>query len=139
VGEALKPEQEVAYSSKKTAAVQLVTAKKTVKDFPDFKDGTKPAFSFKMEGQGTAVFRVDRDWSSITLKADKFTAYLKEEGLGEIIKLRAAAGEADADGKERYRRCLKAVVHAGGKPDETPTKPVGQVFEIVPGKNPYAL
>ena len=139
VGEAFKPEQEVAYSAKKTAALQLVTATKTFTDFPDLKDGTKPALAFKMPGPGTAVLRVDRDWSSITLKADKFTAYLKEEGLEEVVKARAAAGEADADGKERYRRCLKTIVYAGGKPDDTPTKPVGQVFEIVPGKNPYAL
>jgi uncharacterized GH25 family protein len=139
VGAALKPEQEIGYSAKKTAALQLITAKKTVKDFAEPKDGAKPAFGFKMEGQGTAVLRVDRDWSSITLKADKFTAYLKEEGLDEIVKARADAGEADADGKERYRRCLKTIVSAGGKPDDAPTRPVGQVFEIVPGKNPYAL
>lgn len=139
VGEALKPEQEVGYSAKKTAVLQLITATKTVKNFPDLKDGSKPAFAFKMEGKGTAVFRVDRDWSSITLKADKFTGYLKEEGLEEIVKARAAAGEADADGKERYRRCLKTIVHSGGLPDDTPTKPVGQVFEIVPVKNPFAL
>ncbi len=139
VGEAFKPEQEVAYSAKKSAALQLVTAKKTFTDFPLVKDGTKPAFAFKQDAPNTAVLRVDRDWSSITLKADKFTAYLKEEGLEGIITARAAAGEADADGKERYRRCLKTIVHAGGEPDDTPTKSVGQVFEIIPATNPYAL
>ncbi len=139
VGEAFKSEQEIPYSAKKTAAIQLVTAKKSFTDFASLKDGVKPAFAFKMEGANTAVLRVDRDWSSITLKADKFTAYLKEEGLDEVIKARAAAGETDADGKERYRRCLKTIVHAGGAADDTPTKPVGQVLEIVPSKNPYAM
>ena len=139
VGEAFKAEQEVAYSAKKTVAVRLVTAKKTVAEFPLLKDGAKPAFAFKLDPPNTAVLRVDRDWSGITLKADKFTAYLKEEGLDEVIKARAAAGEADADGRERYRRCLKTIVHAAGDPDDTPTKPVGQVFEIIPGKNPYAM
>lgn len=138
VGESFKSEQEIAYSAKKTAALELVTAKKTFTAFPDLKDGTKPAFAFKAEAN-TAVLRVDRDWSSITLKADKFTAYLKEEGLDDIIKARAAAGETDADGKERYRRCLKTIVHAGGDPDDTPTKAVGQVLEIIPAKNPYSL
>ncbi len=139
VGEALKPEQEIAYASKKTAAVQLVTAKKVVKNFAEPQEGAKPALAFKMEGPGTAVFRYDRGWSSIVLKADKFTEYLKEEGLEEIIKARAAAGESNADGKERYRRYLKTVVHAGGAPDDTPTQSLGQVLEIVPLKNPYAL
>lgn len=138
VGEALKPEQEVAYATKKTAALQLI-ASKGAKQVAEQKDGAKPAFAFKMEAPGTAVLRVDRDWSSVTLKADKFTAYLKEEGLDEIVKARAAAGEADADGKERYSRCLKTIVHTGEKPDSTPTEPVGQVFELVPAKNPYAL
>ena len=139
VGDAFKPEQEIAYASKKTAALQLVTATKTVKNFAEPPAGAKPALAFKMEGTGTAVFCYDRDWSSITLKADKFTAYLKEEGLEDVIKARTAAGESDADGKERYRRYLKTIVHTGGKPDDTPTQPVGQAFEIVPLKNPYAL
>jgi uncharacterized GH25 family protein len=139
VGEALKSEQEIAYSAKKTTALELVTAKKTVSDFPALKDGAKPAFAFQMPTTGSAVLRVDRDWSSITLKADKFTAYLKEEGFDEIVRARTAAGETDTDGKERYRRCLKTILHAGGTPDDAPTKPVGQVFEIVPAKNPFAL
>lgn len=138
VGEHFKPEQEVAYSAKRSAAVQLASAKKTVTEFPLLKDGAKPAFAFKLDAPNTSVLRVDRDWSSITLAADKFAAYLKEEGLDEVAKARAAAGEANADGKERYRRCLKAILHAGA-PDDTPTKAVGQVFEIVPAKNPYAL
>ena len=107
VGDQFKPEQEVAYASKKTAALQLFTATKAAKNVAELPDGSKPALAFKMEGTGTAVFRYDRDWSSITLKADKFTAYLKEEGLEEVIKARAAAGESDADGKERYRRYLE--------------------------------
>ncbi|MBM3979704.1 MAG: DUF4198 domain-containing protein [Planctomycetes bacterium] len=138
VGEHFKPEQEVAYSAKKTPLVRLVTAKGAAQ-ISEAKNGTKPAFAFDMPGTGSAVLRVDRDWSGITLKADKFTAYLKEEGLDEIVTARAAAGEADADGKERYRRCLKTVIHGGGKPDAAPTEPLGQVLEIVPLKNPYAL
>lgn len=139
VGECFRPEQEVAYSAKKAAALELVTAAKTFTDFPLLKDGEKPAYRFKMPAANTAVLRADRGWSSITLAADKFTTYLKDEGLDAVVEARATAGESNAAGKERYRRCLKTVVHAGGDPDDTPTRAVGQVFEIVPGKNPYAL
>src|SRR5262245_1849321 len=139
VGDGFEAEKEIEYSSKKTTALELITAKAKVKEFPDLKDGTKPTVSFKMDAMNTAVLRIDRGWSSITLKADKCTEYLKEEGLEHIIKARSVAGEADADGKERYRRCLKTILHAGGEPDDTPTKPLGQVLEIVPGKNPYSL
>jgi uncharacterized GH25 family protein len=139
VGAALKAEQEAAYSPKRTAVLQLVCAAKSVTEFPNLKDGGKPALAFTMPAAGTAVLRYDRDWSSIALKADKFNAYLKEEGLEAILQARGAAKEAGAEGKERYRRCLKTIVHGGGKPDDTPIKPLGQVLEVVPGKNPYAL
>jgi uncharacterized GH25 family protein len=137
VGDEFKPEQEVAYQPKKTAALKLVTAAGTA-DVPALKEGAKPAFAVTAPAAGTAVLRHDRDWSGITLKADKFTAYLKEEGLDRVIKLRADAGEADADGKERYRRYLKTILNTG-KPDDTATQRLGQTFEIVPQKNPYAL
>jgi uncharacterized GH25 family protein len=137
VGDHFKAEQEVAYQPKKTAALQLVTATGTT-DVAALKDGAKPAFAVVAPAAGTAVLRHDRDWSVITLKADKFTAYLKEEGLDHVIKLRADAGEAEADGKERYRRYLKTILNTG-TPDDTPTKRLGQRLEIVPQKNPYSI
>jgi uncharacterized GH25 family protein len=137
VGDHFKAEQELAYQPKKTAALKLVTVA-GIADVPEAKDGTKPAFDLTAPETGTAVLRHDREWSAITLKADKFTDYLKEEGLEHVIKLRADAGEAQADGKERYRRYLKTILNTG-KPDDTATKRLGQLLEIVPAKNPYSL
>ncbi|MBA4063837.1 MAG: hypothetical protein C0501_09020 [Isosphaera sp.] len=139
VGEAFKPEQEVAYQPKRTARLELHAGKQLTADFPGLKDGAKPAFAFPAPKAGTAVLRVDRDWSSIALKPDKFAAYLKEEGFDDVLKARDAAGEAGADGRERYRRYLKTVVQVGPDGDDTPTKPLGQRFEITPAKNPFAL
>lgn len=137
VGEALKPEQELPFTAKKTPISELATARDS-EPLAEAKVGTKPAFSLALSGAGTAVLRVDRDWSHITLKADKFTAYLKEEGLGHVVEAREKAGEANADGSERYRRCLKALLH-GGTPDGAATRQLGQVLEIVPSKDPYTL
>jgi uncharacterized GH25 family protein len=137
VGEELKAEQEVPFAAKKTPIAELATARDSA-PLAEAKAGAKPAFSLALPGTGTAVLRVDRDWSHITLKADKFTAYLKEEGLGHIVEAREKAGEANADASERYRRCLKALLH-GGTPDGAATKQLGQVFEIVPTKDPYTL
>lgn len=137
VGEELKPEQELPFAAKKTPVAQLATKSDDV-PLAEAKVGTKPAFALALPGTGSAVLRVDRDWSSITLKADKFTAYLKEEGLGHIVEARERAGETRADGSERYRRCLKALLH-GGTPDGAAARQLGQAFEIVPTKDPYTL
>jgi uncharacterized GH25 family protein len=137
VGEELKAEQELPFTAKKTRISELATARDR-EPLAEAKVGTKPAFSLALPGAGTAVLRVDRDWSHITLKADKFTAYLKEEGLSHIVEAREKAGAANADASERYRRCLKALLH-GGTPDGAATRQLGQVFEIVPTKDPYTL
>ncbi len=139
VGEAFKPEQEIAYQPKRTAKLELHAGKQLTADFPGLKDGAKPAFAFAAPKAGTAVLRVDRDWAGLTMKPDKFAAYLKEEGFDHVLKARAAAGEAGADGRERYRRYLKTVVQVGPDGDDTPTRPLGQRFEITPAKNPFAL
>lgn len=139
VGDAFKAEQDVAHQPKRTAKLELHAGGRAVTDFPGLKDGAKPAFTFTAPKAGTAVLRVDRDWSTLTMKPDKFAAYLKEEGFDDVLKARDAAGETDTDGRERYRRCLKTVVQVGPDGDDTPTKPFGHRFEITPAKNPFAL
>ena len=139
VGEDFKSEQEVPYQPKKTMVLQLQTQKGMLDKFPGLHEGDKPAFQIDAPKAGTAVLRVDRGWSTITLKADKFTAYLKEEGFNDVVKLRADAGESETEGRERYRRCLKTIIQVGPDTDETPTKTLGQLLEIIPRKNPYSL
>ncbi|MBX9582212.1 MAG: DUF4198 domain-containing protein [Gemmataceae bacterium] len=139
VGEHFRSESEIRWQPAKTTQLDLVTAAGTTDLFREDGDGTKPAARLTLAKPGTAVLRMDRDWSRIELAADKFDAYLKEEGLEAVRKARKEAGEADKPGRERYRRCLKAIVQCGDAPDDTPTKAVGQVLEIVPEKNPYRL
>ena len=139
VGEHLKSENEVRWQPAKTPKLDLVTAAGTTDLFRKDGDGSKPAVRLTVAKPGTAVLRMDRDWSRIELAADKFDAYLTEEGLEAVRQARKDAGEADKPGRERYCRCLKTVLQAGDVLDDTPTKPVGQVLEIVPGVNPYKL
>ena len=139
VGEHFQSENEVRWPPAKTPKLDLVTAAGTTDLFHKDGDGSKPAVRLTVAKPGTAVLRMDRDWSRIELAAAKFDAYLTEEGLEAVRKARKDAGEADRPGREKYSRCLKAILQVGDAPDDTPTKPVGQVLEIVPEVNPYRL
>ncbi|GJM18497.1 MAG: hypothetical protein DHS20C14_07100 [Phycisphaeraceae bacterium] len=63
------------------------------------------------------------------LTADAFHAYLKEEGLAQIIEMRRELGEADQPGREIYERCAKSVISAGEADPED--QPVALPYEIV--------
>ena len=69
-------------------------------------------FAAKLDCAGTQLFALDSHPNFVTLPADKFTAYLHDEGLDDIIKQREAAGNAATPGRERYRRHVKALLQA---------------------------
>jgi uncharacterized GH25 family protein len=73
----------------------------------------------------------------MTIEAQKFEAYLKEEGLERIIAERAKTGKQAAPGRERFYRCAKSLLDVP-KSSETPA-PLGFTLELQPRKNPYAL
>ena len=71
-------------------------------------------FAAPIECGGTQLFALDSHPNLVTLPADKFTAYLHDEGLDDIIKQREAAGKSATPGRERYRRHVKALLQASG-------------------------
>ena len=103
------------------------------------KDGADPAGVIRPEQPGlyTVVYR--NVPSRIELEAEKFEAYLREEGLDAIITSRRDRGESAKPGKEQYSRCAKSLLWAGSGPAKGFQKPVGLPLELVPDKNPYKL
>ena len=98
--------------------------------------GTKPAIAVSL-GVGAHLLVLDRKEVDITLPPAKFEAYLREEGLSAIVAARAARGEATREGRERYVRCLKALVRIGAASDPMAgTRVIGQRLEIVPEHDP---
>jgi uncharacterized GH25 family protein len=75
------------------------------------------------------------------LAADKFTAYLQDDGLDNVVALRRQRNETTKPGREAYRRCAKTLLLAGpaDPTDQTFARPTGQILEIIPEQNPYAL
>ncbi|NVO32902.1 DUF4198 domain-containing protein [Hymenobacter lapidiphilus] len=92
---------------------------------------------------GTHLVALVTNNALITLEADKFSAYLHQEGLDNVLALREQRGHTDQPGREAYRRCAKTLVQAG-PPSPTDTasawaRPVGLPLELVPEQNPYTL
>jgi uncharacterized GH25 family protein len=74
------------------------------------------------------------------LAADRFAAYLAEEGLDAVLAAREAAGETEREGRELYARTTKALLAVGGSAAarEAADQPLGLPFELVARSNPYA-
>jgi hypothetical protein len=92
---------------------------------------------------GTTVLTFDSQPNTIALSADRFHAYLHDEGLDFIKARREATGAAKKPGRERYRRFVKTLLQAQG-PSPLPADPtfgvvVGQQLEVVPLNDPLAL
>ncbi|RXK55115.1 DUF4198 domain-containing protein [Oleiharenicola lentus] len=95
--------------------------------------------AFALPSPGTHVLALDSNPSFITLEAEKFNAYLKEEGLTAILAQREQAGETNTPGKERYIRNIKTLLMAGGRSDDTWKVRTGQRLELVPLDNPATV
>ena len=96
---------------------------------------------------GTHLVAFDSQPINLELPAEKFHAYLHEEGLDFVRRQREAAGVDHTPGRERFRRHIKTLIQvspAAGTPDSTPTtatyaQRVGQRLEVMPLNNPLTL
>ena len=101
-----------------------------------------------LSDSGTHLVVFDSQPSLLTLSADKFHAYLHDEGLGFVQQQREAAGTDKTPGRERFRRHVKTLIQvspapgappAGTKPDMTYAQRSGQRLEVLPLNDPLAL
>ena len=104
-------------------------------------DTFRTALRFAQPGTHVVVLRSTD--SFIELPADKFAAYLREEGLDNVLKLRQERGQQATPGREAYRRCAKALVQVGeatavpAAADSACRHVYGLALELVPDQNPY--
>jgi hypothetical protein len=110
-------------------------------------DGQDPAGWLRPTAGGPLVLVYTNTPSRIELDGEKFEAYLREEGLDAIAKLRVEKGESGKPARELYSRCAKALVEVpGGEGGMSSVatanlfaRPVGLRLEIVPEVNPIEL
>lgn len=97
-----------------------------------------PALRLAMDTSGSHMVAFDSNPSQVTLSADKFHAYLHEEGLDHIIAQRDRAKQTETPGRERFRRHVKTLMRVGDVSDGTYAVRTGQRLEIIPSSDPLA-
>jgi uncharacterized GH25 family protein len=108
-------------------------------------DSVAPAVTYGVPG--THVVALTSTLAFSELPADKFTAYLRAEGLDKALLYRQQQGQTTTrPGREAYRRCAKVLVLATSSPraplnpaDTTYRRSLNLPLELVPEQDPYHL
>jgi len=101
--------------------------------------GDTSFFSVKVGAAGTYVLGVSTRPNIIALKAEEFNAYLKDDGIPDILAARKKDGELGVPSKERYHKHVKTMVQVGEARTEHYATALGYPAEIIPVTNPYSL
>ncbi len=101
-------------------------------------EGNRDLGDATVGGSGEIVVAVNTSPTLIELEPAKFTDYLKEEGLAEIIKWREQHGESSKPGKERFSKYAKSILVSGDS-NGFANHSVGFAIEIIPEADPYTL
>lgn len=134
------------FSQRQCAKMQLYTSRAQT-DLKQFlsADTTESEVLLAIGNAGTHLVAFDSEPLHITLAADKFHAYLHDEGLDFVKTQREKAGTADQPARERYYRNVKTIIQSGSakrlgqSEDLTYATRTGQRLEILPTSNPAAL
>ena len=105
--------------------------------------GRDPAGIGRVAAPGLQWIGYQSQPTPMLLDARKFEEALKDEGLERVVAERARRGQSNAQGRERFSRCAKALLDSKGAKAGARAgvfdAPLGFTLELVPRKNPYAL
>jgi len=97
-------------------------------------EGRDPAGFFRA-GRDTAVVAYWSKPAFIEMPAQKFEAYLREEGLDDVLATRKARGQNAQPGREYFTRYAKTLL-SGTRQSDAVTRPVGLELELIPDRDP---
>jgi uncharacterized GH25 family protein len=103
------------------------------------RDGSDPAGLLRATSPGLMVIGYRSRPSPVTLPAEKFTEYLKEEGLDAVISARARGQASQREGREIFSRAAKSLVRSGTMAPEAGDRALGFPIELVAERNPYQM
>lgn len=86
---------------------------------------------------GTYLIYLHSHASYIELDAEKFNAYLKEDGISNILQRRENNKETNKPAREKYERFAKTFVQCGNVVSDITRKKTGDKLEMLLGSNPY--
>jgi uncharacterized GH25 family protein len=102
-------------------------------------DGRDPAGLVRITEPGIYVVGYESTATVLELAADRFEAYLREEGLEHVLRHRVERGETNRPGREAFARCAKTLVLAGTAAPAGYDRALGFILELIPEQNPYGL
>ena len=103
------------------------------------KDSVDETFSVSLAEEGTHLLVLESNAAFIKLDGGKFTEYLQEDGLDEILYARETAGISRDSATELYSRHTKLILQSGTVADDDFKKNLNLPIEIIPEKNPADL
>ncbi len=137
-GDAFVLEEERPYQEYIIRKFDWVSSDKTENLMPSSKDSMFPALTKRMENSGLGLVAMERSYAFITLTPEKFTKYLEEERLTNIIELRKKSATRTAE-REKYTRYLKSLVCVDAPKGDQYKRIVGHKLEIILLQNPYTI
>ena len=123
----------------KVARLLHLSGGKSENLIPTLQEGKGKKVSVALQEEGTHLFTMQSNNSFIKTNGEEFNAYLKEDGLDDILEVRTKLGKLADSARENYARCAKLLVQVGSQTDDTYKVIVGLPLEIIPLTNPYAL
>ncbi len=102
-------------------------------------DNEGDSLQFSIHEEGTAMVTFNNINSFIELEAEKFNAYLQEDGLQSAIDYRTHQNETDSIGREYYQRSVKTIVQVGALKTAVYKKQTSLPVDIIPLSHPYQL
>lgn len=92
-----------------------------------------------LKGPGTYVVGVSTKPKIIELSADNFEAYLKHDGIEDVLRARQVAKGPRTSVRERYSKHVRTILQVGGVQTNDFSRPLGYPAEILIQQNPAAL
>lgn len=136
-GHRLKAQKELPLEKEMTPRLDLFSSAGRTDLLALSKEGQCPAIEYRTNFEGHGLLVTDRRFTEITLSADKFRGYLSSEHHLDLLTTRDDSGQR-LEEKERYARCVKALVQVGSVSGSTFHDLVtGQKLEIILKTDPY--
>jgi uncharacterized GH25 family protein len=103
------------------------------------REGADPAGLLRVADPGLLVVGYFSNPSAVDLPAEKFNQSLRDEGLDEIVALRARRNQTGATGHEVFLRCAKSLLLSGPPNRLQRDRQLGFPLELVAERNPYTM
>lgn len=129
----------IAMPKEKVERLELHQVKSIENLKPGMIEGAKFSASLPLQSEGTKMIVSQTAGDVIHYTAQEFNAFLKDNGLDEVIARRNTTNTADNPATEIFACYEKLLIQVGNIKDDTFKENANLPLEIIPDKNPLAL